>query len=112
MFRFSSPVTVTLERGQLLAWRHPSGARLRVVSGSAWVTQSNDMEDHFLQPGQTLRLRRGPPVLIGAEQDVSLAFEAGDSLGRAALALLRGWWTRRGAQPAAKAPTGAATVAG
>lgn len=112
MFRFSSPVTVTLERGQLMAWGHPSGARLRVVSGSAWVTQSNDMEDHFLQRGETLQLRRGPPVLIGAEQDVSLAFEAGGSLAEAALALVRGLFARRGGRPAAKPRTPAATVAG
>ncbi|MEO8060300.1 MAG: DUF2917 domain-containing protein [Burkholderiales bacterium] len=73
MLRFTSPVTVRLEPGGLLSWRRQAGARVRVLSGSAWVTQANDLEDHFLQPGQTIALRAG--ALIGAEQHVSLRFE-------------------------------------
>ena len=75
MLRFTSPVTVRLERGCLLSWRRQPDVRLRVLVGSAWVTQANDLEDHFLQPGQTIALRAGAGVLIGAEQDVSLCFE-------------------------------------
>ena len=75
MLRFISPVTVRLERGRLLRWPRQPGVRLSVLAGSAWVTQANDMEDHFLQPGQTIALRAGSGVLIGAEQDVSLCFE-------------------------------------
>ncbi|MEP7103019.1 MAG: DUF2917 domain-containing protein, partial [Burkholderiales bacterium] len=86
MLRFSSPVTLRLERGRLLAWSRQSGVRLRVLAGSAWVTQANDMEDHFLRPGQALRLRIGAHALIGAEQDVSLRFEAERGLG------LASWW--------------------
>lgn len=76
MFRFSPPVTLCLQRGRLLAWQHQSGVRLRVLSGAAWVTQTHDPQDHFLQPGQVLELRPGSHALIGAEQDVSLSFEA------------------------------------
>ena len=77
MLRFNPPVTLRLERGRLLSWQRQSGVRLRVIAGSAWVTQTHDMEDHFLQPGQTLILRPGSRALIGAEQDeVSLRFEA------------------------------------
>ncbi len=86
MLRLRSPVTLRLERGHLLAWPRQSGVRLRVLAGSAWVTQANDMEDHFLQPGQTLTLRPGSRALIGAEQDVSLSFESGRGLG-----LATGW---------------------
>jgi len=86
MLRFSSPVTLRLERGRLLAWPRQSGARLRVLAGSAWVTQANDMEDHFLQPGQTLTLRIGSRAVIGAEQDVSLSFESEHGFGLAT------WW--------------------
>ena len=86
MLRLRSPVTLRLERGRLLAWPRQSGVRLRVLAGSAWVTQANDMEDHFLQPGQTLSLRIGSRAVIGAEQDVSLSFESDRGLGLAT------WW--------------------
>ncbi len=76
MLRLRSPVILRLERGRLLAWPRQSGVRLRVLAGSAWVTQANDMEDHFLQPGQALTLRTGSRAVIGAEQDVSLSFES------------------------------------
>jgi len=76
MLRFSSPVTLKLARGELLAWQQ-GAVRLRVVSGLAWVTQRHVLDDHFLQPGQTLWLRRGAAALIGAEQDSLLRFETG-----------------------------------
>ncbi|MES3013884.1 MAG: DUF2917 domain-containing protein [Pseudomonadota bacterium] len=86
MLRFSSPVTLRLDRGRLLAWPRQPGVRLRVLAGSAWVTQANDREDHFLQPGQTLTLRIGSRAVIGAEQDVSLSFESDRGIGLAT------WW--------------------
>ena len=62
MLHFASPVTVTLSRGELLAWQH-GPVRLHIVSGLAWVTRPNDLGDHFLRAGQTLELNAG---LIGA----------------------------------------------
>ena len=86
MLRLHAPVTLRLERGHLLAWPRQSGLRLRVLAGSAWVTQANDPDDHFLQPGQTLSLRIGSHAVVGAEQDVSLRFEPDRGLG------LASWW--------------------
>ena len=85
MLRFSAPVTLRLERGQLIAWPRQSGVRLRVVQGTAWVTQADDAEDHFLQPGQLLDLRTGSRALISAEQDAALHFESGGGLNWAGL---------------------------
>ena len=72
MLRFSSPVTVTLSRGELLNWGH-GPVQLRVVSGTAWVTRPNDLDDHFLHAGESLKLNEG---LIGADTDLCLRFEA------------------------------------
>lgn len=80
MLCFTSPVVLRLERGRLLTWSRQSGVCLRVITGTAWVTQADDMEDHFLRPGQTLHLRPGARAILGAEQEVSLSFEADGDL--------------------------------
>ena len=80
MLRTSSLVTLRIDRGGLLAWPRRAGVRLRVVAGTAWVTQADDMEDHFLRPGQTLTLRDGSRALIGAEADLVLRFEGDGGL--------------------------------
>jgi len=80
MIRFTPPVTLKLSRGDVLAW-HQATAQVRVVAGSAWITQRNDLVDHFLHHGQCFELRRGQGVLIGAEQDVWLRFEHDASWG-------------------------------
>jgi Protein of unknown function (DUF2917) len=72
MLRFASPLTLNLARGELLRWTQ-GRVQLRVVSGSAWVTRPNDLDDHFLQAGQTLELRDG---FIGAESDLCLRMES------------------------------------
>jgi hypothetical protein len=90
MLRFASPVTLNLSRGELLSWQQ-GRVQLRVVSGTAWVTRPNDLDDHFLKPGQTLELGEG---LIGAESDLCLCIEAAQA-GRARavhpLAAAFGW---------------------
>ena len=86
MLRLTPPVTLRLERGRLLSWPRQAGVRLRVLAGTAWVTQAHDMEDHFLQPGHTLVLRPGSRSIISAEQDVSLHFEAEAGFGWSMLA--------------------------
>ena len=95
MFRFDPPVTLRLEQGRLLHWRRQRGVRLRVLAGTAWVTQMHDMEDHFLRPGATLALRPGSRALIGAEQDVALRFESdGRGAARALWQALSDWLRR------------------
>ena len=72
MLRFASPVRLTLPRGELLRWNQ-GRVTLRVVSGTAWVTRPNDLDDHFLHAGESLKLSEG---LIGADTDLCLSFEA------------------------------------
>jgi Protein of unknown function (DUF2917) len=76
MFHCPTPFTVHLQRGELLAWRSPRQTRLRVVSGVAWVTRSNDLSDHFLPAGTRLAMPRGSRVVISAESDLVLSIEA------------------------------------
>lgn len=78
MLHFASPVTLNLSRGDCLNWTQ-GRTRLRVLSGSAWVTRTNDLDDHFLEPGQTLELSNG---LIGAESDLCVRLEALDAAPR------------------------------
>ncbi len=51
---------------------------LRVVSGTAWVTQAGDHRDHVVRAGRSLAVRAGALVVVqvlgGA--DVALAWEA------------------------------------
>lgn len=100
MLRLSPPLTLKLAAGELLACPR-GGVTLRVITGCAWVTQRNDPDDHFLQPGQAFELQPGALTLIGAEQETWLRLESE-----------RGWAARlwlRLARPAHSSP--AATVA-
>jgi hypothetical protein len=74
MFRFASPLTLKLARGELLAWKQ-GAAKVRVVSGWVWITCRDDNVDHFIFAGQTFDLRAGCAMLIGAEEDAHLRFE-------------------------------------
>lgn len=105
MFRFSSPVTLRLARGDTLAFRRGLRARIAVHTGRVHLTRQDDAQDHFLQPGQAMDLRGSAWIVIEADQPALLRFEAparwpfGATLAR---------WLRR--RPAAR--EGAATVAG
>ncbi len=102
MVRFTPPVTLKLSQGEVIAWEQ-TATRVRVVSGQVWITQRNDLVDHFLHHGQCFELRRGHGMLLGAEQDVWLRFER-DPSWRVSLSSLWRRLTGRATQ--------AATVAG
>ena len=102
MVRFAPPVTLKLSQGEVIAWNQ-AATRVRVVSGRVWITQRNDLVDHFLHHGQCFELRRGHGMLIEAEQDVWLRFER-DPSWRGSLSSL---WHRLTGRA-----TPAATVAG
>ncbi|HEY0821049.1 MAG TPA: DUF2917 domain-containing protein [Rhizobacter sp.] len=75
MVRFTPPVTLRLQAGEVLAWQQ-APARVRVVGGGrVWVTQQHDLEDHFLRHGECFELRRERRTLIEAEHEVWLRFE-------------------------------------
>lgn len=75
MFRFDTPPSLRLSRGELMTWQQAHSVRLRVQSGLLWVTRENDLDDHFLRPGDSLLLPRGVTTLIGAEDEAGLCFE-------------------------------------
>jgi hypothetical protein len=103
MVRFTPPVTLKLSQGEVIAWNQ-AATRMRVVSGRVWLTQRNDLIDHFLHHGQCFELRRGHGTLIEAEQEVCLRFERDASAWRN---WLSGLWRRL-----IRRATPAATVAG
>jgi hypothetical protein len=41
--------------------------RLLVISGRLWVTRFDDVGDHFLAAGESIRLGRSVPAWVGAE---------------------------------------------
>jgi hypothetical protein len=108
MFRFNPPLTLRLLRGELLTLPPQRGARLRVLSGTVWVTQTNDFADHFLHSGQGMVLQPGALVLVGAELDATFSIHAGNGVGQSILGRLRQALQRR-SQMVNIAP---ATVAG
>lgn len=98
MLKFESPVVLQLADGQLLRWCGSGGTQLSVQGGRVWVTQSDDAEDHFLDPGARMRLRPRAQVLIGAEGPAQLAFEAEAGALRRAL----GRWLQRASSSRAR----------
>lgn len=107
MVRFTPPVTLRLQAGEVLAW-HQAPARMRVVGGGrVWVTQHDDLEDHFLYHGECFELRRERRTLIQADHEVWLRFEH-DTAWHQRL----GRWLRRGLRRLTRRATRAATVPG
>lgn len=50
---------------RLLVWL-PAGTRCHVVHGNTWITQTDDLADHFLRHGDSLALATHGGVLIEA----------------------------------------------
>ncbi len=69
-----SPVLLQLRDGELVS---ADAVWLSVLRGRVWVTRANDPDDHFLESGQAMRLRRGAGALIGAEGPAQVMLLAG-----------------------------------
>lgn len=76
MLRFEPPVVLQLSPGRLMRWQQRDAVRLRVDAGRVWVTQASDPDDHFLERGDSMLLAPRAGVLIGAERDARIVFEA------------------------------------
>ena len=59
MREISSSITFEIKAGETVPMKVARSTRLAVSGGAIWVTRSDDIEDYWLQPGHTLRLRRG-----------------------------------------------------
>jgi hypothetical protein len=73
MLEFHRPIVLQLAAGELLQWREWRPVRLRVVQGRVWVTRANDLDDHFLEAGESIDLAAGARAIVEAEGPVQVA---------------------------------------
>jgi hypothetical protein len=59
--------TLHLGAGQFLHCAEHRPVWLSVLRGRVWVTHALDPDDHFLDPGQSIRLPAGAQALVGSE---------------------------------------------
>lgn len=67
MREISSDITFEVLADQVASVRVARSTRITVRCGAVWLTRSDDTADYWLEPGHTLRLRRGERLWIGAE---------------------------------------------
>ncbi|HEY4349773.1 MAG TPA: DUF2917 domain-containing protein [Paraburkholderia sp.] len=67
MREISSSIWFEVGNGETVPLRVTNSTRLTVHGGAVWVTRSDDVEDYWLEPGKTLRLRRGERLWLSAE---------------------------------------------
>jgi len=67
MREISSDITFEVLADQVASVRVARSTWLTVQCGAVWLTRSDDTADYWLEPGHTLRLRRGERLWIGAE---------------------------------------------
>lgn len=65
-----------LSAGAVLSLRPVRATRLRVLSGRAWVTQTGDDRDHFVDAGGTLVLAPRCMTVLEADGDLVFALDA------------------------------------
>jgi hypothetical protein len=70
---------LALEAGQVLTLDDAAGTRIVSRSGTVWVTEEDDRDDHIVGPGDALIVVRGGRTVIQALQPawISLAEGAG-----------------------------------
>ncbi len=76
MFVLSSPVTLQLARGELIAWPRRSAVTVKVIAGTVWITRCNDLDDHLLHAGMSMPLARGSRAVIEGECAAVVRFES------------------------------------
>ena len=71
-----SSITFEIKPGETVPMRVARSTRLAVQGASGWVTRSNDVEDYWLAPGRSLRLRRGERLWLSVDggQSARVAF--------------------------------------
>lgn len=67
MRQISSSITFEIAPGETLSMMVAHSTRLSVHGAPVWVTRSNDVEDYWLTPGRSLRLRPGERLWLSAE---------------------------------------------
>jgi hypothetical protein len=67
MREISSSITFEIKSGETVPMKVARSTRLAVSGAAVWVTRSDDTEDYWLEPGHTLRLRRGERLWLSVE---------------------------------------------
>jgi hypothetical protein len=57
-----------LEAHQVIRLHDPEGARVECLSGTLWITQNRDLQDHLLESEDALTLDRPGLALIHAQE--------------------------------------------
>jgi len=96
MLEFRRPVVLALSAGELLQWRETRAVRLNVLRGRVWVTRANDLDDHFVEAGQSIELLPGAQAIVEAEGDCQVALAQAPTLAQRTLAKLAGMLRPRG----------------
>jgi hypothetical protein len=67
MRQISSSYTFEIGPGEIVPVMVSHSTRVSVHGAPVWVTRSNDVEDYWLAPGRSLRLRRGERLWLSVE---------------------------------------------
>ena len=100
MRQISSSITFEIAPGETLSMMVAHSTRLSIQGAPVWVTRSNDVEDYWLTPGRSLRLRPGERLWLSAEggEAARVAFVAPLSrlsMLTGVLRVLSDWWGAR-----------------
>jgi hypothetical protein len=108
MREVSSSIAYEIHGGETLPLKVARSTKLVVRGGAVWITRSDDIEDYWLQPGHTLRLRRGERLWVSAEGTprATIAFSVPTRCDERAL----NWFARVGERLAARMRGGWRTV--
>ena len=100
MRQISSSFTFEIGPGETVPVMVSHSTRVSAHGAPLWVTRSNDVEDYWLAPGRSLRLRRGERLWLSVEgqRTAHVAFVA--PLPRTALltdliGAVADWWAAR-----------------
>lgn len=78
----------------VISFQGVPGTRLHVLRGRIWVTQANDLQDHFLHEQQYLELKSGHVVIeAGEESQYTLTLsDSNPPHQQNGSVLWRAWW--------------------
>jgi hypothetical protein len=93
MREISTSIIFEIGDGEVVPMRIGRGVKLTVQGASVWATRSNDTEDYWLAPGDTLKLRERERLWLSAEtgQRAQVVFTLAPRCHQRAI----GWLARR-----------------
>jgi len=67
-----SSAAIDLPKGAVRSYVGHRGAAIAVLQGRVWLTQPNDLRDHFLGPGESFAFSAHGPIVVEALSDASV----------------------------------------